>query len=74
MHDKFVLTKEDYNREMDRAEASFGMYPEPYRHLQSYNQYKKVYPEALIQDYMEKMNEPCTLFDFKEIYKASIKH
>lgn len=69
---RYVLTKTELYRQWDMQLQSVGRYPLGFRHYENYVNYRTVFPEATIEDYMKDMNRECTFAEFLNIMKAFI--
>ena len=49
-----------------------GRYPVGFRHYENYVNYRTVFPDATIEDYMKDMNRECTFGEFLNIMKSFI--
>ena len=49
---------------MDRSESNIGRYTVGFRHYENYNNYKKKFPGATMEDYANDMNSEMTLNEF----------
>jgi hypothetical protein len=62
VENEWILSPEDYHREMDRIENNIGRYPKKYRKYENYENYRVISPEATIDDYT---NDSKCLFIIK---------
>lgn len=69
---KYALTKTELYREWEKQLQSMGRYPHGFRHYENYVNYRTVFPDATIEDYMKDMNRECTYAEFLNIMKAFI--
>ena len=62
-----VLDQEGFNALLKLRARDIGRYPHAFRHYENYVNYRAVYPQSTIQEYIEEMNRPCTMEEFISI-------
>lgn len=58
--------------EWERQQNLIGKYPPGFRHFENFVNYRTVFPDALIEDYMKDMNREVTYQEFLAIFRSSI--
>lgn len=69
---RYVLTKTELFRQWEMQRQNIGRYPQGFRHYENYVNYRTVFPDATIEEYMKDMNRECTYAEFLNIMKAFI--
>lgn len=64
VQEEWIPTQREYEKEMDRSESNIGRYTVGFRHYENYNNYKKKFPGASMEDYANDMNSEMTFNEF----------
>ena len=70
--EEYVLDKQNKLLEWERQMNAIGKYPPGFRHFENFVNYRVVFPDASIEDYMKEMNREVTYQEFLAIMKSSI--
>lgn len=70
--DEWFMDKRNLFIEWDRQQNLIGKYPQGFRHFENYVNYRQVFPDSTIEDYIKEMNREVTYPEFMNIIKAFI--
>jgi len=67
---RYALTRAELFREWEMQQQQIGRYPVGFRHYENYVNYRNIFPDASIEDYMKDMNRECSFAEFLNVMKA----
>ena len=70
--DEWAFDKQNIIRQWERQQENTGKYPEGFRHYENYVNYRQVFQDATVEQYMRDMNREVTFIEMMNIMKSAI--